>query len=502
MRRARSPFPAGWLLSILLAVLATWPQPARGQSEAAGLTKEAAVAEEARGGGGVGPAADAGAHDDPIAPVLLGVIVIILAARLGGHVFEVLKQPPVLGELVVGVVLGNLSLLGYHGLDFLKVVEGAGPATIGVDDHLRIAGISIDHLARIGIILLLFQVGLEANLADFRRVGLSAFRVAVLGVVAPMVLGFGVGAVLLPDRGWPVHLFLGAALSATSVGITARVLRDLGRATSPESQIVLGAAVIDDVLGLLVLSVVQGIVFSMGSASGGVREGFGLMSLVLIVAKACGFLVGALVLGQFVSRTVFKAASYLQGSGMLTVTALAICFFFSWIASRMGLAPIVGAFAAGLILEKVQYRELAERHERKELEELIRPLADLLVPIFFVMMGLQVDLRSLSDPSVLGLAAVLFVAAVVGKQVCAYGALEGGLDRLSIGVGMIPRGEVGLIFAAIGRQLQLNGKSVVDEGTYSALVLVVMATTLVTPPLLKFTLQRFAARSGAVPASG
>ncbi|WP_165222738.1 cation:proton antiporter [Aquisphaera insulae] len=479
-------------LPIVVAMAVLAPD-VRAQSATQAGTAVQTAHESAASGPGVSAAE---AHEDTIAPVLLGVMVIILAARVGGHVFEVLRQPPVLGELVVGVVLGNLSLVGFHGLDFLKLETPAAAA--GLPEHLRLAGISIDHLSRIGIILLLFQVGLEAHLADFRRVGLSAFRVAVLGVIAPLILGFGAGAILLPSRGWPVFLFLGAALSATSVGITARVLRDLGRASTRESQIVLGAAVIDDVLGLLVLSVVQGIVLSLGDSSGG----FSLIDVVVIVSKAVGFLIGALAAGQFVSRAVFKAASYLQGGGMLTVTALAICFFFAWLASRMGLAPIVGAFAAGLILEKVQYRELARRQERHELEDLIRPIADLLVPIFFVMMGLQVDLRTLADPRAMGLAAVLFVAAVVGKQVCSFGALEKGLDRLSIGIGMIPRGEVGLIFAAIGRRLQLNGTNVVDDGTYSALVLVVMATTLVTPPLLKISVQRYeTARAVAKPSA-
>ncbi len=433
-------------------------------------------------------------HGDRIAPVLLGMIVIILAAKVGGHLFEVCGQPPVLGELVVGVILGNLALLGFHGLDFLKV-DYAQSLPIPVSDHLRFAGICIDNFARIGIIMLLFQVGLEANLADFRRVGASAFLVAVLGVVTPMLLGWGAGAVLLPDRSWPVHMFLGATLCATSVGITARVLRDLGKSTSREAQIVLGAAVIDDVLGLMVLSVVQAIILTFAMPSGQPTSGIGAATLVMIFIKALGFLCGALWLGQFVSRSVFKAASFLQGGGILTVSALAICFFFSWLASQMGLAPIVGAFAAGLILEKVQYRELAERAGRHELEELIRPLADLLVPIFFVMMGVQVDLRSFADPSVLALAAVLVAAGVLGKQVCALGVLEPGLDRLSVGVGMIPRGEVGLIFAAVGRQLYVGEHRAVDEGTYSALVLMVILTTLITPPLLKFTLERWSRSS-------
>ena len=176
-----------------------------------------------------------------------------------------------------------------------------------------------------------------------------------------------------------------------------------------------------------------------------------------------------------------------------SIASLAFCFTLAWLSSEVGLAPIVGAFAAGLILERVQYRELADREGLHDLEKLIKPLADLFVPIFFVMMGIQVNLASFADPHVLGLAAVLIVAAVIGKQLCGLGALERGLDRRSIGIGMIPRGEVGLIFAAIGRQLQVGGQRVVDEGVYSALILMVIATTLITPPLLKWSLDRHAA---------
>jgi Kef-type K+ transport system membrane component KefB len=437
--------------------------------------------------------AAAGGHEDPVAPILLGVLVIILAARLGGHAFEAIGQPAVLGELLVGVLLGNLGLFGYHGLDFLKVDQEA-VAPLFRTDHLALAGLTIDHLARIGVILLLFQVGLETSIANFRRVGMTAFVVAVLGVVAPMVLGYGVGAAMLPRQSWAVHLFLGATLCATSVGITARVLRDLKKTHTPEAQIILGAAVIDDVLGLLVLAVVQGIIASLAAPGG---AGLDLGEIAWIFVKAIGFLFGALALGQYVSRSLFKVASRLHGGGLLVITALAFCFGLSYLASLVGLAPIVGAFAAGLILDRVQYRELAERGGHHELDELIRPIADLLVPIFFVMMGVQVDLRSFSSPTVLGLAGVLIAAAVLGKQVCALGVSDQALDRLSVGIGMIPRGEVGLIFAAIGRQLRVGGQRVVDSGTYSALVLMVIVTTLITPPLLKWSLDRFERRGNA-----
>ncbi len=430
-----------------------------------------------------------GGHEDPISPVLVGMLVIILAARLGGHLFETIGQPAVLGELIVGVIIGNLTLAGYHGLDFLRVNYDPLRPVI-VHNPAEFAGFTIDALARIGVILLLFQVGLETSLADFRRVGLSAMLVAVLGVIAPMFLGWGASSILLPKAHWTVHMFVGATLCATSVGITARVLRDLGKSTTREAQIILGAAVIDDVLGLIVLAVAQGIIISLGSAATG-GAAFGMKELALICVKAFGFLLGSLVLGRYVSRSMFKAASYLKGNGLLLVTALAFCFGMSWLASAVGLAPIVGAFAAGLILEHVQYRELSERDGNHNLEELIKPLSDLLVPVFFVMMGIQVSLTSFMNVNVLGLAAVLIVVAVIGKQVCFYGVLEPGLDRRSVGLGMIPRGEVGLIFAAIGRQLKMNGQPVISVDTYSALVVMVIVTTVVTPPLLKWSLAAY-----------
>jgi Kef-type K+ transport system membrane component KefB len=256
----------------------------------------------------------------------------------------------------------------------------------------------------------------------------------------------------------------------------------MGRGQQRESQIILGAAVIDDVLGLIVLAVVSGII-EKGSD-------FDLMSLVWIVVFAVGFLVGAIILGtRLLTRPLFRAAMFLRGHGLLITTALIICFGFSYLAALAGLAPIVGAFAAGLILERVQYQELG-RKENIELEHALEPLTALLVPIFFVQMGIMVDLASFSNPSVWLLAAALTIAAILGKQICAAGVLERGLDRLSIGIGMIPRGEVGLIFAAVGAGLRSNGEKVVTPEVYSAIVVMVMITTLLTPPLLKWSMNR------------
>jgi Kef-type K+ transport system membrane component KefB len=389
-----------------------------------------------------------------------------------------MRQPAVLGELLVGVVLGNLALFGFHGLEFLRPA-----AHVAADDGAAadgLAAVTLDMLARIGVILLLFEVGLESNLHEMRKVGLSSLLVAVLGVITPMGLGWLASRWLLPHASWHVHLFIGATLCATSVGITARVLKDLGKTDTAESKIVLGAAVIDDVLGLVVLAVVQAMI---------VRGTAKPLEVAIIIGQALGFLIGAVVLGEWLSPRLFGIAAKLRVHGMLVVTGLVFCFAMSWIASLVGLAPIVGAFAAGLILDEKHYERLRVSDERS-LEDWVTPIATLLVPIFFVMMGFQVDLRSFLDPSVLLLAAGITAAAVVGKQVCSLGVIGRGVDRLSVGIGMIPRGEVGLIFAAIGQELLDEGKPVISAATYTALVVMVMVTTLLTPPLLTWSMRR------------
>jgi Kef-type K+ transport system membrane component KefB len=420
-----------------------------------------------------------GGHTDPVVPLLLALTVILFAAKVGGAVMVRFKQPAVLGELLVGVLMGNLFLLGPQ-FEIFEFMRPPAAAAHGVTASA--VSSTIDMLARIGVILLLFEVGLESNLGDMGRVGVSALLVATIGVVAPMALGWFVGKWFLPDESWKVHLFLGATLAATSVGITARVLKDLGKADARESQIILGAAVIDDVMGLIVLAVVKAIV-DKGSAS--------LAEVAKISALAVGFLVGAVVLGEFLFPYVYRLAARLKVHGMLVVTGLLVCFVLSWVAGKIELAPIVGAFAAGLILDERHYKSLKE-HDEHSLEDMVIPITTLLVPIFFVMMGFQVDLRSFKDPKVLGLAAAITVAAVIGKQVCYFGPIERGLDRLSIGIGMIPRGEVGLIFAAMGANLPNGpgGPPIFGPSLYTAIVVMVMVTTLVTPPLLNWSMRR------------
>jgi Kef-type K+ transport system membrane component KefB len=403
---------------------------------------------------------------DTLAPVVLALAVILAAAKLGGDAAERVGQPAVLGELVVGVLVGNLTLVGIDWFQFITA-----NATIGV-------------LAQLGAVILLFEVGLESTVRDMMKVGLRSLAVAVLGVVTPWGLGWWVGALLLPQHSVYVHAFLGAALTATSVGITARVLKDLGHAQSPETRIILGAAVIDDVLGLVVLAAVAAVI---AAADSGAPLSYGALALVL--GKALVFLFGALSLGVVFSPRLFSFASRLRGSGVLLATALVFCFTLAWLASVIGLAPIVGAYAAGLILEDLHYRELVAKEE-KQLEELVRPISSFLVPVFFVLMGMRVDLSAFARPEIVVLAAALTVAAVLGKQACGLGALGADLDWRSIGIGMIPRGEVGLIFANIGLTLVVRGERVVDSAIYAAVVIMVMLSTLITPPALTWSLAR------------
>lgn len=412
------------------------------------------------------------AHEDPVAAVALALALILLLAKLGGDLASRMGQPAVLGELVVGVVLGNLGLAGVTLFEGLKT-----------DIH-------IDMLARLGVLILLFEVGLESTVGQMMKVGVSSLLVAVLGVIAPFALGWGVGAVLLPDHSLYVHLFLGATLTATSVGITARVLKDLDKSQTPEARVILGAAVIDDVLGLVILAAVSGVI---AAADHGTSLSYASIGWILF--KAGAFLCLSLVLGVLFSARLFSLASRLRTRGVLLAIGLSFCFLLSWLAGFIGLAPIVGAFAAGLILEETHYRDFVSQGEH-ELEHLIHPIASFLVPIFFVLMGMRTDISQFGDTQVLALAGALTAVAILGKQVCALGIVGKGVDRLTVGIGMIPRGEVGLIFANIGLTLQVKGEHIIEAPTFSAVVIMVIVTTMVTPPALKWSLTRVATRAG------
>ena len=416
------------------------------------------------------PPAESAPHGlDPL--VLLGIAVILIVAKLGGELFERFNQPAVLGELVGGILVGNLTIVGFTQVEILRT----DPVIAAV--------------AEIGVIILLFEVGLESNLGEMLEVGWSSLLVAAAGVIAPFFLGWGVAAWFLPGEARLGHIFIGAILCATSVGITARVLKDMKKLATREARIILGAAVIDDVLGLLILAVVAGAI--KASAAGG---SLALGDVAFIAFKSIAFLVGAVVIGHYVAPLIFRRAGRLESRGVLLAISIAFCFSLAWLAAKVGLAPIVGAFAAGLVLDDAHFESFAKRGEQR-LNHLLTPVGTLLVPIFFVLMGLRVDLRVFARGDVLGFAALLTLVAIVGKQVCSLAVAQRGINRLAIGLGMIPRGEVGLILAGIGLTLALPNaqgvaEPVVGGATFAAVVIMVIFTTLVTPPLLKWSLAR------------
>ena len=403
--------------------------------------------------------------------VLLGVAAMLVVAKLFGEVFERFGQPAVLGELISGIVLGNLVIFGLNLAEPLKTNE------------------TIAALAEIGVIILLFEVGLESNLKEMMEVGWSSLVVAVLGVIAPFFLGWGVSAYFIPGEARLGHIFIGATLCATSVGITARVFKDLGKLGTREARIILGAAVIDDVLGLLILAVVAG---SIRAAATGAT--IALADVAFIAIKSLLFLVLSVLAGHFLLPKMLRGAGRFESRGVLLTLSISFCFLLAWASSKVGLAPIVGAFAAGLVLDEVHYQPRGGRKER-DLADLLQPVSTFLVPIFFVLMGLKVDLRMFARVEIMGFALALTIAAIIGKQICALGVLERGVDRLSVGLGMIPRGEVGLIFAGIGATLMMptafgTVEPVINSATFGAVVIMVIITTLVTPLTLKWSLDR------------
>jgi Kef-type K+ transport system membrane component KefB len=397
--------------------------------------------------------------------ILLALAFVLAGAKLFGALVERLGQPSVLGELLFGILLGNLALFG-----------GPSQAALEASETFAI-------LAELGAILLLFEVGLESTPRDMMAVGLPATLVAVVGVVTPMLLGYGVDSLLHGQDSWMAHAFVGAMLAATSVGITARVLQDAKAIRTPSARIILGAAVIDDVLGLVVLAIIAGVI-----RSAAVGTTLDAMGVVAIVAKAFVFLVGAILVGSFLSPRLFRQALAIRSTGVVQALSLSLCFGLSWLAAVAGLAPIVGAFAAGLVLEDVHFEDHVKRGE-KPLHESLRSITALLVPVFFVRMGMLVHVDNFLKPGVLGFAVFLTLAAMVGKWVCGL-AVPKGVSRVTVGLGMMPRGEVGLIFAGIGASLVLAGKPVVSPETYAAAVFMVVVTTMATPPLLLWSLRR------------
>ena len=388
-----------------------------------------------------------------IARFFLALAAILVAAKLLGELAERVGQPAVLGELAAGVLLGG-SVLG--------VVPSEG-----------VSGELIHVLAQLGVVLLLFEIGLETDLREMFRVGTASLAVAVVGVIVPFGLAYLYWAYVPHPAAGQAHLtttaiFVGATLTATSVGITARVLSDLGRLNTPEARIIIGAAVIDDVLGLVILSVVSGV--AAGAA-------VSLLGIVRTLAVAIGFLVMAVIVGRYLVPKLFDVVVRMRVRYVLLVFAVAFALGLSALAALAGSALIVGAFAAGIILSGTNQFDTIE-HE-------IRPVAAVFTPIFFVSVGASVNLRlldptSMSSRGTLLVAAVLTAIAIVGKLAAGWAAPWSRFRRLVVGVGMIPRGEVGLIFADIGRR-----SGVLSDEVFGAVLLMVMVTTFAAPPGLK-----------------
>ena len=448
-----------------------------------------------------------GGHHDPFAFILLELAILIGVAVMGRWAARRAGQPTVLGELLAGVIIGNVGV--WFGLPFFELVMNmdvagavvreawtSGTSTLeaattlfpnaqdadalvislmsGPDaPRVIVMAIAIWMFSNLGVILLLLMVGLESSVAEMKQAGLNALLVAFIGVAAPMLLGVGAGALLLPESSIAVHLFLGATLSATSVGITARVLKDMGKLGMPEAKIILSAAVIDDILGLIILAVVVGVI-----ASGTIQ----LPEIARIALLSLTFIGVILILGDRFAALGVRLLARIEQQHLKLLFPIGLAFALAWLANQIELATIVGAFAAGLVVRDAYFAD--PEISDKTIEETIAPLEATFAPIFFVLMGMQVDLATFADPATIGIAGALCLVAIASKAIAGVAA-GAGMDGLSVGLAMVPRGEVGLIFANIGKSL-----GVVSDSIFAAIVIMVMVTTFVAPIALRWSLTR------------
>ena len=445
-------------------------------------------------------------HNDPVAPVILGVTGILFLALIGRFSARKLNLPSVLGELIMGILIGNIAYYLHFDLITLlregtaifdtvenmlqgEALEAAYIKAVGEENSAHILDIlrgphgnellqvahTVDVFSRYGVIFLLFLVGLDTSIEEMTKVGPNAGRVAIIGVLLPFMLGLIAANLLIEDVAFHTSLFLGATLAATSVGITAMVLSEMDMTQTEIARIILGAAVFDDVLGLLMLAIVSGIVVT-GSVD--------LLNITVIVVMATLFLAAALYLGPHFIRLIVRLFRHLDLIEAKMFISYMFVMILAWMANLSGLATIIGAFTAGLILHDAYFEKW--NNDRKCpicIKDLIMPLEVVLVPIFFVLMGIQVKLETFMEPGIIMLASGLILAAIVGKVVSGFGAY-GIKNKIAIGIGMMPRGEVGLIFASIGKSL-----GVLDDALFSAVVLMVVFTTLIAPPLFKMSLK-------------
>ena len=410
--------------------------------------------------------------------VLLSLVIIYLASRIGGNIARKLDFPPVLGELVAGVIVGvsalHLIIFPENGLTatdsylmgFLQLINGMdSEATLAVFDAQSEV---VSVLAELGVIVLLFEIGLESDIRQLKEVGIQAIVVAVVGVVAPFAAGTA-GLMLLFHTPVLPAIFAGAALTATSIGITSKVLSELGQLKSKEGQIIVGAAVIDDVLGIIVLAVVASL------AKTGEID---VLNVMYLIGGATAFLIGSIALGGIFNKTFVKIFEKIDNPNNIIIPAFIFAFAMAFIGNAIHLEAILGAFTAGLVLD--------ETDARKELDELIKPVASVLVPIFFVTVGARADLTVLNPANPenragLLIAIFLVAVAIAGKLITGWTVFGiPGINRAVIGVGMIPRGEVGLVFAGIG-----TSSGILDKPLEVSIIIMVILTTFLAPPFLR-----------------
>jgi Kef-type K+ transport system membrane component KefB len=425
--------------------------------------------------------------------VFLMFALVLLAGRVGDLV-QRFGQPPVIGQLVIGMVL---AAIGYMGLDFMKEITQEP---------------TISFLAAFGAALLLFSIGLESNLAEMRTVGVRALVVATIGVAVPFVLGTWVlGPIFFGDESTSARLFIGASLVATSIGITASVFRALNITRIRAAQTVLGAAVADDVFGLVILAVVAAV------ASG---EEANARMVAELILKAFGFLAIAIIVGRLIADPVSRFFRGISGSdGMLLSVAVGFALVFGYLAELFGLEPIIGAFAAGLVLDGVHFlrydeplvvREIRnirtsdetafaqitgilDHRRHTQVEELVGTLNHVFVPVFFVYTGMLIDIESLLKPELYLTALIVSVVAILGKLVSGFAAAGTGTEKLLVGIAMVPRGEVGLIFAATGK-----GLGVLSDDLFSVIIITIVVSTLIAPPLVRIVANKLKAEEGTI----
>lgn len=420
------------------------------------------------------------AHVTHFGLTFLMFAILLIAGKLG-NIVEKYGQPAVVGELLAGIALAAAT---YFGISFLGDIR----------ENTVIA-----FVAQFGALLLLFSIGLESNLVEMKKVGLRALLVALIGVIVPFTLGaFVLSPWLFPGSAMTTQLFVGAALVATSVGITASVFRSLGIEKTRAAKTVIGAAVIDDILGLLVLAIVSSL------AAGDQLSGSGV---AILVVKSFGFLIGALILGTILAKPLSRLFSKIHtGLGMKVTLAIGLALIFGYLAEVFGLEPIIGAFAAGLILDAVHFSSFADpsiikdlralelskkaekdalsniirRHRHTNIEDLVNNIGYIFIPIFFVFAGLQIDFGSLLKPELYVTALIISIVAIAGKLVAGFAAQGSLREKLLVGTSMVPRGEVGLVFAATGSSL-----GVLDADQFSVIVIVIIVTTFIAPIAIK-----------------